>query len=66
MVGRCARTGQPAPSWTRRTKPLNEAWMPAASYRTVSEPVKQLTMSETPAELAALNASIRKRSLATA
>jgi len=60
------RLDQPAPSWTRRIKPLNEAWMPAESYRTVREPMKQLTMSETPAELAALNVFIRERSLATA
>ncbi|WP_307053385.1 helix-turn-helix transcriptional regulator [Arthrobacter bambusae] len=60
------RLGQPAPSWTRRIKPLNEAWMPAESYRTVREPMKQLTMSQTPAELAALNVFIRERSLATA
>ncbi|WP_442542517.1 hypothetical protein ACSBOX_11235 [Arthrobacter sp. KN11-1C] len=58
--------GQPAPSWTRRIKPLNEAWMPAESYRAVKEPMKQLTISETPAELAALNVFIRERSLATA
>ncbi|WP_437773677.1 helix-turn-helix domain-containing protein [Arthrobacter sp. KNU40] len=60
------RLGQPAPSWTRRVKPLNEAWMPAESYRNVREPMKKLTMSETPAELAALNVFIRERSLATA
>ncbi len=60
------RLGQPAPSWTRRVKALNEAWMPAESYRTVREPMKKLTMSETPAELAALNVFIRERSLATA
>lgn len=60
------RLGQPAPSWTRRVKALNEAWMPAESYRSVREPMKKLTMSETPAELAALNVFIRERSLATA
>ncbi|MEV8148638.1 type II toxin-antitoxin system Y4mF family antitoxin [Arthrobacter sp. NPDC080073] len=60
------RLGQPAPSWTRRVKALNEGWMPAESYRTVREPMKKLTMSETPAELAALNVFIRERSLATA
>ncbi len=60
------RLGQPAPTWTRRVKALNEAWMPAESYRTVREPMKKLTMSETPAELAALNVFIRERSLATA
>ncbi|MFE4194520.1 helix-turn-helix transcriptional regulator [Paenarthrobacter sp. NPDC056912] len=59
------RLGQPAPSWTERVKPLNEAWMPAESYRTVREPMKKLTMSQTPAELAALNVFIRERSLAT-
>ncbi|MHC6220587.1 helix-turn-helix domain-containing protein [Arthrobacter sp. MMS24-S77] len=60
------RLGQPAPSWTRRVKALDKAWMPAESYRTVREPMKKLTMSETPAELAALNVFIRERSLATA
>ncbi|HEY9355295.1 MAG TPA: hypothetical protein VIQ52_03210 [Arthrobacter sp.] len=40
--------------------------MPAQSYRTIREPMKQLTMSETPNELAALNVFIRERSLATA
>ncbi|MGO4859783.1 type II toxin-antitoxin system Y4mF family antitoxin [Arthrobacter sp. 2MCAF14] len=60
------RLGQPAPSWTRRIKALNEAWMPAESYRTVKEPMKKFTMSQTPAELAALNVFIRERSLATA
>ncbi|WP_423184472.1 type II toxin-antitoxin system Y4mF family antitoxin [Arthrobacter sp. NyZ413] len=58
--------GQPAPSWTKRVKALNEAWMPAESFRSVREPMKKLTMSETPAELAALNVFIRERSLATA
>ena len=57
--------GQPAPSWTRRIKPLTEAWMPAESYRAVREPMKQLTRSETPEELAAMNVFIRERSLAT-
>ena len=60
------RLGQPAPPWTRRIKPLHDAWMPAESYRSVREPMKMLTMSETPQELAALNVFIRKRSLATA
>ncbi|UKA64422.1 type II toxin-antitoxin system Y4mF family antitoxin [Arthrobacter sp. FW306-04-A] len=60
------RLGQPRPSWTKRVKALNEAWMPAESYRTVREPMKKLTMSETPAELAALNVFIREHSLATA
>ncbi|WP_284763146.1 helix-turn-helix domain-containing protein [Arthrobacter sp. efr-133-R2A-63] len=60
------RLGQPAPSWTKRVKALNEAWMPAESYRSVRGPMKKLTMSETPAELAALNVFIRERSLATA
>ncbi len=60
------RLGQPAPSWTRRIKPLDTAWMPAESYRHVREPMKQLTMNETPEELAAMNVFIRERSLATA
>jgi y4mF family transcriptional regulator len=60
------RLGQPAPSWTQRIRPLTEAWMPAESYRHVREPMKQLTMSETPEELAAMNVFIRERSLATA
>ncbi|QHK18929.1 hypothetical protein GU243_03200 [Pseudarthrobacter psychrotolerans] len=60
------RLGQPAPSWTRRITPLNEAWMPAESYRSIPESMKQLTMSETPEELAAMNVFIRERSLATA
>ncbi|QOT17380.1 helix-turn-helix transcriptional regulator [Paenarthrobacter sp. YJN-5] len=60
------RLGQPAPSWTRRIKPLKEAWMPAESYRHVREPMKQLTMSETPEEIAAMNVFIRERSLGTA
>ena len=60
------RLGQPAPSWTKRIKPLNEPWMPAESYRHVREPMKQLTMSETPQELAAMNVYIRERSLANA
>ncbi|MCB5275971.1 hypothetical protein BJG92_03526 [Arthrobacter sp. SO5] len=59
------RLNQPAPSWTRRIKPLNAAWMPAESYRSIREPMKQLTMSETPPELAAMNVFIRERSLAT-
>ncbi|CAH0201047.1 hypothetical protein SRABI83_01906 [Arthrobacter sp. Bi83] len=59
------RLGQPAPPWTRRIRPLNEAWMPAESYRSVREPMKKLTMSETPPELAAMNVFIRERSLAT-
>ncbi|MBT2538728.1 helix-turn-helix domain-containing protein [Arthrobacter sp. ISL-69] len=60
------RLGQPAPSWTRRIKPLTEAWMPAESYRNIREPMKQLTRSETPEELAAMNVFIRERSLGTA
>ncbi|WP_280960087.1 hypothetical protein [Arthrobacter celericrescens] len=40
--------------------------MPAESYRHVPEAMKQLTISETPEELAAMNAFIRERSLATA
>ena len=60
------RLGQPAPPWTRRIKPLKEAWMPAESYRHVREPMKQLIMTETPEELASLNVFIRERSLATA
>lgn len=60
------RLGQPAPAWTRRIKPLEEAWMPAQSYRTIREPMKKLTMSETPHELADLNVFIRERSLANA
>lgn len=60
------RLGQPAPPWTRRIKPLDSAWMPAQSYRTIREPMKKLTMSQTPKELAALNVFIRERSLATA
>lgn len=60
------RLGQAAPPWTRRIKPLDEAWMPAQSYRTIREPMKKLTMSETPQELADLNVFIRERSLATA
>lgn len=60
------RLGQPSPAWTRRIKPLDEAWIPAESYRNVREPMKQLTMSETPEELASMNVFIRERSLATA
>lgn len=60
------RLGQPAPSWTRRIKPLHDAWMPAQSYRTIRELMKKLTMSETPDELANLNVFIRERSLTTA
>ncbi|MGP0221434.1 helix-turn-helix domain-containing protein [Paenarthrobacter sp. NCHU4564] len=60
------RLGQTAPSWTKRIKPLDAAWMPAESYRHVREPMKQLTMSETPEELAAMNVFIRERSLAAA
>lgn len=40
--------------------------MLAETYRSVSEPMKQLTRSETPHELAAMNVVIRERSLATA
>lgn len=60
------RLGQPTPPWTRRIKPLKEAWLPAQSYRTIREPMKKLTMSETPNELADMNVFIRERSLATA
>ena len=60
------RLGQRAPVWTHRIKPLEEAWMPALSYRTIREPMQQLTISETPNEIAALNVLIRERSLATA
>jgi y4mF family transcriptional regulator len=60
------RLGQPAPSWTRRIKPLDAAWMPAQSYRSIRTPMKELTRAETPPELAALNVFIRERSLATA
>lgn len=60
------RLGQTAPSWTKRIKPLDAAWMPAESYRHLREPMKQLTMSETPEELAAMNVFIRERSLAAA
>lgn len=59
------RLNQSTPAWTRRIKPLTEAWMPAESYRSVREPMKQLTQSETPHELAAMNVFIRERSLAT-
>jgi len=60
------RTGSASPHRpTRRINPLDEAWMPAESYRAVGEPMKQLTMSETPPELAAVNDFIRERSLAT-
>jgi y4mF family transcriptional regulator len=60
------RLGQPAPPWTRRIKPLDKAWMPAESYRTIRAPMKELTRAETPQELGALNVFIRERSLATA
>jgi transcriptional regulator with XRE-family HTH domain len=60
------RLGQPAPTWTRRIKPLDAAWMPAQSYRSIRTPMKELTRAETPPELAALNVFIRERSLATA
>jgi y4mF family transcriptional regulator len=60
------RLGQPAPSWTRRIKALDAAWMPAESYRTIRTSMKELTRTETPPELAALNVFIRERSLATA
>jgi y4mF family transcriptional regulator len=59
------RLGQQAPSWTRRIKPLDAAWMPAESYRSIRTPMKELTRTETPPELAALNVFIRERSLAT-
>ena len=60
------RLNQTAPDWTRRIKPLKEAWMPAESYRNIREPMKQLTQSETPHELAVMNVFIRERSLGTA
>jgi hypothetical protein len=60
------RLDQPSPSWTRRIKPLTEPWLPAESYRTVREPIKKLTIAETPAELAETSVFIRERSLATA
>ncbi|MFQ4149408.1 helix-turn-helix domain-containing protein [Arthrobacter sp. LAPM80] len=60
------RLDQTAPAWTRRIRPLKEAWMPAESYRRVREPMRRLTQSETPRELAAMNVFIRERSLATA
>ncbi|MHA7288725.1 helix-turn-helix domain-containing protein [Arthrobacter sp. MDT3-24] len=60
------RLGQAAPPWTRRIKPLDKAWIAAESYRTIREPMKKLTIAETPTELAALNVFIRERSLATA
>lgn len=56
----------PARTAVDQTHPLNAAWMPAESYRRIREPMKQLTMSETPPELAAMNVFIRERSLATA
>ena len=59
------RLGQPAPSWTRTIKPLDVAWMPAQSYRSIRTPMKELIRAETPPELAALNVFIRERSLAT-
>ena len=59
------RLGQPAPSWTRRIKPLDAAWMPAESYRSIRTSMKELTRTETPPELAALNVFIRERSLAS-
>jgi hypothetical protein len=60
------RLGQPAPSWARRIKPLDAAWMPAESYRSIRAPMKDLTRTETPPELPAMNVFIRERSLATA
>ncbi|WP_269936716.1 helix-turn-helix domain-containing protein [Arthrobacter sp. HY1533] len=60
------RLDQPAPALTTHIQPLKEAWMPAESYRTGREPMKQLTRSETPHELAAMNILIRERSLTTA
>ena len=54
------------PTGLNWTAALDDAWMPAQSYRTIREPMKQLTMSETPNGLAALNVFIRERSLATA
>ena len=59
------RLGQQAPSWTRRIKALDAAWMPAESYRSIRTPMKELTRTETPPELAALNVFVRERSLAT-
>lgn len=59
------RLNQPAPAWTQCIEPLDDAWLPAESYRSISEPMKQLTRSQTPRELAALNVFIRERSLAT-
>ncbi|MDJ0314008.1 hypothetical protein [Arthrobacter sp. H35-D1] len=59
------RLDQPAPAWTKHIEPLDEAWLPAESYRSIREPMKQLTRSQTPRELAALNVFIRERSLAT-
>ena len=38
------RLGQPAPSWTKRIKPLDAAWMPAEANRNIRTPMKQLTM----------------------
>lgn len=60
------RLNQNAPAWTRRSSPLCEAWMPAESYRSVRESMKQLTQTETPHQLAAMNVFIRERSLVTA
>jgi hypothetical protein len=60
------RLDETAPTWTKRIRPLNEGWMPAESYRSVREPMKQLIKSETPDELAAMNVFIRERNLATA
>lgn len=57
--------GQSTPAWAAHFNPLDTAWMPAESYRTVRQPMKDLTRSETPKELAALNVLIRERSLAT-
>lgn len=60
------RLNQTASIWTKRIRPLQEGWMPAESYRRIRAPMKQLTKSETPEELAVLNVFIRERSLATA
>ena len=59
------RLGQPVPTWTTRIRRLEQAWMPAESYRSIGEPMKELTRSQTPPELAAMNVLIRERSLAT-
>lgn len=60
------RLGSPRPVWTRSVKPLAEAWLPAESFRHVREPMRELTRSETPRELAKMSVLIRERSLAVA